>query len=75
MGHLLLKEVAAPCQKRITSGQRISAELYTRARELRQDMTPAEGLLCQYLRAGRLQGCHFRRQPVMHFYRESYKVR
>jgi very-short-patch-repair endonuclease len=33
-----------------------------RARELRREMTHAEGLLWQELRGGRLGGLHFRRQ-------------
>ena len=40
------------------TGQRVSPELYARAKELRQNMTPAELLLWQHLRAGRLQGYH-----------------
>jgi very-short-patch-repair endonuclease len=49
----------------IVTGQRISPELYARTKELRQKMTPAEMLLWQGLRAGRLQGFHFRRQQVI----------
>jgi very-short-patch-repair endonuclease len=52
-------------KKGIVTGQRISPELHARANELRQNMTPAELLLWQHLRAGRLQGYHFRRQQII----------
>lgn len=35
------------------------------ARELRKNMTPAEQILWQHLRANRLDGLHFRRQQVI----------
>jgi very-short-patch-repair endonuclease len=38
----------------------------TRARELRQHMTPAERTLWRHLRAHQLSGLHFRRQEVIH---------
>jgi len=52
-------------KKGIVTGQRVSPELDARARELRQNMTPAKLLLWQHLRAGRLQGYHFRRQQII----------
>ena len=52
-------------KKGIVTGQRVSPELDARARELRQNMTPAELVLWQHLRAGRLQGYHFRRQQII----------
>jgi very-short-patch-repair endonuclease len=52
-------------KKGIVTGQHISPELHARAKELRQNMTPAELLLWQHLRAGRLQGHHFRRQQII----------
>ena len=36
-----------------------------RAAQFRQQMTPAEARLWQYLRAGRLDGLHFRRQQII----------
>ncbi len=36
-----------------------------RALQMRRQMTPAEKILWQHLRAGRLQGLHFRRQQVI----------
>ena len=50
---------------RIIVGQRISATKLQRAKELRQQMTKAEKLLWQRLRANRLNGLHFRRQQVI----------
>jgi very-short-patch-repair endonuclease len=49
----------------IVTGCRVSPELHTRAKELRQNMTPAEMLLWQHLRAGRLKGYHFQHQQVI----------
>ena len=40
-------------------------EKRVRARELRQEMTPAEETLWQRLRTNRLAGLHFRRQQVI----------
>ena len=51
--------------KNIVMGQQCSAELFARARELRRQMTPAERLLWQELRANRFEGWHFRRQQVI----------
>ncbi len=50
---------------KIITGQHISPELYAKAKELRQNMKHAEARLWQRLRAGRLQGYHFRRQQVI----------
>jgi very-short-patch-repair endonuclease len=44
--------------KNIIPGQRVAKEKLQRARELRRDMTPAEKLLRQELRANKL-GVHF----------------
>ena len=49
----------------IVTDQRVSPELYTRAKKLRQNMTPTELMLWQHLRARRLQGYHFRRQQII----------
>lgn len=50
--------------KNIIPGQRVAKEKLERARELRRDMTPAEKILWQELRANKL-GVHFRRQQVI----------
>ena len=50
--------------KNIIPGQKITKEKLQRARELRHDMTPAERVLWQELRANKL-GVHFRRQQIM----------
>jgi very-short-patch-repair endonuclease len=52
-------------KKGIVTGRRVSPELHARAKELRQNLTPAELSLWQHLRAGRLQGYHFRRQQII----------
>lgn len=54
--------------KQIITGQRVHPELLKRAREMRRNMTPAEHRLWQRLRAGRLEGLHFRRQQVIDGY-------
>jgi very-short-patch-repair endonuclease len=54
--------------KKIITGQHIHPELLKRAKELRRDMTPAEAKLWQRLRAGRLEGFHFRRQQIIDGY-------
>lgn len=54
--------------KPFVTGQYISPELKARARELRQEMTPAETKLWQRLRANRLGGFHFRRQQIIGSY-------
>ena len=50
--------------KNIIPGQTVTKEKLQRARELRRDMTPAEKILWQELRANKL-GVHFRRQQVI----------
>ena len=50
--------------KNIIPGQSVTKEKLQRARELRRDMTPAEKVLWQELRANKL-GVHFRRQQVI----------
>ena len=50
--------------KNIIPGQKVAREKLDRARELRQDMTSAEKILWQELRANKL-GFHFRRQQVI----------
>lgn len=50
--------------KHIIPGQRVTKEKLQRAKELRRDMTPAEKILWQELRANKL-GVHFRRQQVI----------
>src|SRR6266487_2024721 len=39
--------------------------LQERAKQLRQEMTPAETILWKYLRTDQLGGLHFRRQQVL----------
>jgi very-short-patch-repair endonuclease len=51
--------------KNIIPGQRITKEKLHRAKELRHEMTPAEKILWNELRANKL-GVHFRRQQVIH---------
>lgn len=50
--------------KNIIPGQRVTKEKLQRARELRHEMTPAEKILWQELRANKL-GVHFRRQQII----------
>ena len=50
--------------KYIIPGQKVTKEKLQRAKELRRDMTPAEKLLWQELRANKL-GVHFRRQQII----------
>ena len=50
--------------KNIIPGQRITKEKLERAKELRREMTPAEKLLWQEVRAKKL-GVRFRRQQVI----------
>jgi very-short-patch-repair endonuclease len=54
--------------KHIVTDQSISQSLIEKAKELRQNMTPSEQILWRYLRAGRLQRYHFRRQQIIHPY-------
>ena len=55
-------------QKQIVTGQSVTPEKYACAKELRREMTPAERKLWERLRAGRLEGVHFRRQQVIEPY-------
>ena len=50
--------------KNIIPGQRVTKEKLQRAKELRRDMTPAEKILWEELRANKL-GVRFRRQQVI----------
>lgn len=50
--------------KNIIPGQKVTKEKLQRAKELRREMTPAEKLLWNELRANKL-GVHFRRQQVI----------
>src|SRR3990172_8706295 len=50
--------------KNIIPGQTVTKEKLQRAKELRRDMTPAEKILWQELRANKL-GAHFRRQQII----------
>ena len=50
--------------KNIIPGQRVTKVKLQRAKELRSDMTPAENILWQELRANKL-GVHFRRQQII----------
>src|SRR5512138_408748 len=50
--------------KNIIPGQQVTKEKLQRAKELRREMTPAEKILWNELRADKL-GVHFRRQQVI----------
>jgi very-short-patch-repair endonuclease len=50
--------------KNIVTGQKVAKEKLQRAKELRREMTPAEKILWEELRANKL-GVHFRRQQVI----------
>lgn len=50
--------------KNIISGLRVTKEKIERAKQLRHEMTPAEKILWEELRANKL-GAHFRRQQVI----------
>jgi very-short-patch-repair endonuclease len=54
--------------KSIITGQQVSSDLIALAQELRRNMTPAESILWQSLRANRLGGFHFRRQQIIGTY-------
>jgi very-short-patch-repair endonuclease len=54
--------------KKIVTQQHVAPEMLSRAIELRRKLTPAERKLWQHLRAGRLEGYHFRRQQVIEPY-------
>jgi very-short-patch-repair endonuclease len=49
----------------IVTGQKVDKEKWELARSFRRHMTAAEGVLWNHLRAGRLQGWHFRRQQII----------
>ena len=51
--------------RNIIIGQKIAPEKIKRAKELRQNMTPAEKILWERLRAKRFKGLKFRRQQVI----------
>lgn len=50
--------------KNIIPGQKVTKEKLQRAKELRREMTPAEKILWEELRANKL-GVHFRRQQII----------
>ena len=50
--------------KNIVTNQKVTQEKLQRAKELRHEMTPAEKILWQEIRANKL-GVHFRRQQVI----------
>ena len=50
--------------KNIIPGQQVTKEKLQRAKELRREMTPAEKVLWNELRANKL-GIHFRRQQII----------
>ena len=50
--------------KNIVTNQKVTAQKLQRAKELRREMTPAEKVLWQELRANKLE-VHFRRQQVI----------
>ena len=50
--------------KNIVTNQKVTAQKLQRAKELRREMTPAEKILWEELRANKL-GAHFRRQQVI----------
>ena len=50
--------------KNIVTGQKVTKEKLQRAKELRREMTPAEKILWEEIRANKL-GVHFRRQQVI----------
>ena len=53
--------------------QGASPEIFARAKELRQNMTPAEKVLWQRLRNRQLDGFYFRRQhPIKYFIADFY---
>jgi very-short-patch-repair endonuclease len=51
--------------RNIVIGQKIKSDKLERAKELRQQMTPAEKILWEHLRVNRLNGLHFRRQQII----------
>ena len=59
-----VKNPSTPLRAGIIPGQTVTKEKLQRAKELRRDMTPAEKILWQELRANKL-GAHFRRQQII----------
>jgi len=59
-----VKNPSASLRAGIIPGQRVTKEKLQRAKELRREMTPAERLLWQEVRAKKL-GVRFRRQQVI----------
>ena len=51
--------------RNIIIGQKVAPEKIKRAKELRQNMTPAEKILWQHLRAKHFKGLKFRRQQII----------
>src|SRR5215211_3204803 len=51
--------------RNIVIGQNVTSQKVQRSQELRRNMTEAEKLLWQSLRANRLNGWHFRRQQII----------
>lgn len=51
--------------RNIVIGQNVTSGKVQRAKELRKNMTEAEKILWQSLRANRLNGWHFRRQQII----------
>lgn len=51
--------------RNIIIGQKVTPEKIKLAKKLRQNMTPAEKILWQHLRAKRFQGSKFRRQQII----------
>ncbi len=49
----------------IVTGQRVTDAVVARAKSMRRDMTPAERILWQNLKANRLDGRHFRAQQII----------
>jgi very-short-patch-repair endonuclease len=54
--------------RNIVRGQRVSAKQVENAKQLRREMTPAEKILWKEVKAGKLNGLHFRRQQIVHGY-------
>ena len=50
---------------KIVLGQKVEEGKVQRAKQFRREMTPAERVLWQHLRANRLHGLHFRRQQAI----------
>ena len=58
------RDRSMPAKSLITQ-QSVSSAKLQRAIEMRHEMTPSEGKLWARLRAGRLDGIHFRRQQII----------